>query len=129
MAFTDPIVLADNTPTNQNFTRTVTLASGGSDWIEDDASASLERKLVMRHSTAGPSSVKGAVPRQRHLIQFTHREFSAITGLQELFKINLTVEDDPGGSQITTTEKQHMYAFVRSFLTDANMAKVLRAEF
>jgi hypothetical protein len=128
MAFADPLVLVDNAAVNQNFTRKVTLASGGSDWVEDDATAALERTLVMRHSTAGPSVVKGAVPRQRHLTQFLYRKFSAITGLTETFKVNLTIEDDPSSS-ITLADKEHILAFVRSFATSANLPKILRAEF
>jgi hypothetical protein len=71
MAFADPLVLVDNAAVNQNFTRKVTLASGGSDWVEDDATAALERTLVMRHSTAGPSVVKA-----RCLVRGTSRNFS-----------------------------------------------------
>jgi hypothetical protein len=126
MAYSDPLVLADNTPTNQNFTRK-SFINGGSDWVEDDSTSASERVIVMRHTNGGPSKTKGSAPKQRHLTQFVFRKYNSIIAATDYFKVNLTIEDDPG-SGVTIAEKNHILAFVRSFATSTNLDKILRGE-
>jgi hypothetical protein len=129
MAFTDPIVLADSnpiSPANQTFTRQFT-AQGGSDWIENDAIPSLVRKIVMRHSNAGPSTVKGAKPVRRHLVQFTLDKWNATTAKTEKAVVNCTITVD-AASSITVAEIEDLSTFAANFLTDGNVEKLLRDE-
>lgn len=127
MAFTDPIVLADNTPTNQNFTRKPQSVLMGADYVEDDSTSALERILLIRHSNAGPSNSPGSPPKQRHLVTFGLKKYNSLTSKTDVFNINWTILDDPGSS-ITLTEKRHILAFLRSMAVDANMDKLLRGE-
>lgn len=127
MAFTDPIVLQDNAAANQNFTRRTGITILGSDWVEDDATASNERTLAIRHSKAGPSVTPGAPPKQRHLLQFQLRKYNSLIAKVEQFGINLTFIDD-ASSSITAAEKYHVLAFAKNILTTGNLDKILRGE-
>jgi len=128
MAFADPITLNDSNavPVAQSFTRQFT-AQGGSDWVENDATPSLTRKIVMRHSNAGPSTVKGAKPVRRHLVQFTLDKWNATSGKTEKAVVNTTITVD-AASSITVGEIEDLTTFAAGFLTDANVEKLLRDE-
>lgn len=129
MAFPDPLVLVDNTPANQNFTRAQTPSGTvGSKYVEDDAVPTNERTFSIRHQNAGTSAVKGAPPKQQHTITLELRKFNAVIGATEIFKINLSCIDDPTSS-ITAAEKKHVAAMVGAFISDdTNLEKLLRGE-
>lgn len=127
MAFTDPLVLVDNSAANQNFTRKQGVSNLGSDWVEDDSTAASERFFIIRHSNAGASTIPGAGPRQRHLIGFGFKKYNSLVSKTDTFGVNLTVNDDPASS-ITLAERRHFFAFLRSFAIDATMDKILRGE-
>lgn len=128
MAFTDPITLADNSAANQTFTRQ-TFAPTGSDWVETDATVADTRRIIIRHTNAGPSVVKGSKPIRRHLIQFTHEAWNATLGKTERATLNATLTVDPARSEITDAHLYDLGNFAAEFLTvTANIDKLLRDE-
>jgi hypothetical protein len=126
MAYTDPIVLIDNATANQTFVRQSS-QKDGSDWIENDATIALTRRIVIRHSNAGASVVKGSKPIRRHLVQFTHEAWNATLGKTEKATLNVTLTNDPG-TAITAAQIYDLRSFAREFLTAANIDKMLRDE-
>jgi hypothetical protein len=127
MAFTDPIVLADNAAANQSFTLQ-SKTQNGSDYIENDATGTDQRKIVIRHTNAGPSVVKGAKPVRRHLVQFTHEKLNATLGKIEKITLNVTLTTDPGASGLVAADIYHVRAFAANFLTTTNIDKLIRDE-
>ncbi len=122
------ITLADATPTNQVFNLRQSLPNG-SDYIENDATADLQRTISVRHSNVGKSQVKGRPPVKRHLVQIKHLEYNSTLGIQESYTVNLTITKDDGNSSITSTEEGHCVAFAKNFLGDSTlMAALLRGE-
>lgn len=126
MAYTDPISLLDNAAASQSFTRQSSQLAG-SDWIENDATLLDIRKIVLRHSNAGASVVKGGKPIRRHLAQFIHEKWNATLGKTERCALNVTLTIDPGAS-FSTTEIYHLRSFAKEFLTTTNVDKMLRDE-
>lgn len=126
MAFAEPIVLANASAVNQNFVLQSRFKDG-SDWIEDDATSTLTRRLSIRHSNAGPSVQKGFKPIRRHLVQMVEEKWNATLGKQEKVTLNLTVTVDPGSS-VTVGEVYDLRAFMDSFLNNSNLDKLLRDE-
>lgn len=126
MAFTDPISVNDNSAALQGFTRTG-YNPNGSDWVENDATATDVRSLVIRHSNVGSSATPGGKPLRRHLVQFVHSKWNASLGKTEKFVMNLTFTVDPQ-SALTTTNQYDILAFVKNFLTTTNFDKLVRDE-
>lgn len=127
MAFTDPISLNDNAAAAQSFTRQ-TFVQQGSDWIESDATVASTRRIIIRHSNAGASVIKGGKPLRRHLVQFVQEAWNATLGKTEKATLNLTLTVDPGRSAITDTNLYDLRSFAKEWLTTANIDKVLRDE-
>lgn len=127
MAFTDPQSLNDNSAAAQSFVRQDVL-QGGSNWIENDATGTLIRKISFRHSNAGASVLKGGKPVRRHLVQFTHEAFNATLGKWDKATLNVTLTTDPGGGVITPTNIYDLRAFAVAFLTTGNIDKLMRDE-
>lgn len=128
MALGTTITLADATPANQVF-NLQSFVPNGADYIENDATADLQRRIAIRHSNVGKSPVKGRPPVRRHLVQLTHTEYNATLGINEKFTVNLTITKDSGSTQISSTEEGHAIAMAKNFLGDATlMAGLLRDE-
>lgn len=126
MAFTDPITMNDNSSVLQTFTRTGQIQNG-SDWVENDSILTDKRSILLRHSNAGPSKIKGAKPLRRHLVQMIHEKWNSTLGITDKATLNLTVTVD-GASTITSTDLYNMLAMVKNFLTTGNLDKILRDE-
>jgi len=126
MAYTDPISLFDNAAAAQSFVRQSN-QKDGSDWIENDSTVALTRRIVIRHSNAGTSVVKGSKPIRRHLVQFTHEAWNATLGKTEKATLNVTLTNDPG-TAITAAQLYDLRAFAVNFLTTANIDKMVRDE-
>jgi hypothetical protein len=126
MAFTDPIVLADQLAANQTFTQTG-MSKDGSYWIENDATGTDQRKLAILHSNAGASLIKGGPPARRHLFQIQHAKWNSTLGKTELATLNTTLTLDPTSS-FSTANLYDLAAFLRNFYTSGNLDKLIRNE-
>lgn len=127
MAFSEPLVLVDNSAANQNFTHRGISVLNGADFVEDDSTAGNERYALIRHGSAGPSNAPGSTPKQRHQWAIGQRKYNSLVSKTDVVQINTTFVWDPGTS-ITTTEFNHLIAMNLSFLTTTNFAKLIRGE-
>lgn len=126
MAFTDPIVLADQLAANQTFTGTGNVQNG-SYWVENDATNADRRELAILHSNAGAGLIKGGPPLRRHLFQVKHSKWNAGLGKTEIATLNTTLTIDPTSS-FSTANLYDLAAFLRNFYTSGNLDKLLRNE-
>jgi hypothetical protein len=130
MAFSDPITVLDRTATGKDFvlqSRTL----NGSDYVEETASASDQRKILVRHQNAGPSVQKGAKAIRRHLVQFVDERYNATLGKQERAVLNVTLTIDPGSSAaLTGNGLADLAAFASNFFDPSGdtLEKLLRDE-
>lgn len=127
MALTDPITLNDHSAVLKSFVLQ-NRGPGGSDYVESTATATDMRKIVIRHSNAGASIVKGSKPVRRHLIQFTDEEWNSTLGKTEKATVNVTITVDPGAAGISTLEIQDLVSFAKDFLSDTRLAQMIRDE-
>lgn len=126
MAFSDPITLADSESSNQSFTRQ-TSVQNGSNWVESDSTIDDTRTLIIRHSNAGKSVVKGAPPLQRANVAFQHAKFNSTLGVTEKAVINVNITFD-SASSFLAGDFNDLAAFARNFFTETNLAKLMRKE-
>lgn len=126
LAFTDPISLNNNAGVAQGFTRTGQVQAG-SDWTEDDATNSNQRRIIIRHRKGGKSVAKGAGFVKQHLSQFTHEKYNATLGVMEKMTLNVTLQIDPG-TTFTNTDIYDLRAFAVNFYTTGNVDKIIRDE-
>lgn len=100
----------------------------GADYIEDDSSPTLTRRVAIRHSNAGASIVKGQTPIRRHLLQLKYEAWNADLGKTEVMIGNLTITKDPG-STFATSDVRNLCAQLKEFLDDDAMVdRLLRDE-
>lgn len=126
MAFVEPILLDDNAVVEKEFALQGR-SQFGSDWIESSSTPTDMRRVIIRHSNAGASIVKGAKPIRRHLVQFVHEKFNSTLNKTEKVVVNVTLTVDPGSSFVTS-DLHHLVEFARNFLTDSNTEKLIRDE-
>jgi ribosomal protein L16 Arg81 hydroxylase len=100
----------------------------GADYIDATSTAALTRRLLIRHSNAGASLIKGQKPIRRHLVQAITEMFNEDLGKTEKITANFTFTVDPAHT-FTDQQIEDPGVFLSNFIIGSNnMARLLRDE-
>ena len=122
MAATSDITLADYSATNKVFTPSVAV-NGGYQYADTASSIASPRTMTVKHSVL-PASAQSGV--EVHSIQFNHTVADSLSKQQTVGAV-LTFRVPRTGP--TLANRRDLWTFVKNFLTDANVEKLLLGGF
>lgn len=121
--FDSTISIDDHAAAAKSFVQ-IALDATGSTRIDSGTSLATPRLMLIKHTSV---PAKGTTPAlDRHLLSFSVKEADASNSTATA-TVNLTIAMPQ--SIIDTTDVQHLIAFVKNFLSDANLASLLIGEY
>lgn len=119
MAATTDITLADYSAASKTFTPSVAIANG-SQYQDTGSSIASPRTLQVKHILLPASAQTGV---ETHSISFGHTVVDAVNGKPFTAVATLTLRIPRTGP--TLGNRRDLWTFVKNFLTDANIEKLL----
>lgn len=119
MAATTDITLADFSATNKVFTPAVAIANGYQ-YSDTGSTIASPRTLQVKHILLPASAQTGV---ETHSISFGHTVADAVTGKPFTAVATLSLRIPRTGP--TLNNRRDLWTFVKNFLTDANIEKLL----
>jgi hypothetical protein len=118
MAATSDIVLADYSAANKTFTPSVQV-SGGFAYADTSSTVASPRSLTVKHTVLAASAATGT---EVHSMNFAHTVVDSV-GSPQTVSATLTFRVPRTGP--TLANRRDLWTFVKNFLTDTNVEKLL----
>lgn len=119
MAASADIVLADYSAANKTFSPSIAVANG-SQYVDVSSTVTSPRTLQIKHIMQPASGNTGA---DVHTVSFAHTVLDSVTSKPYTASIALTLRVPKVGP--TIGNRRDLWTFVKNFLTDANVEKLL----
>lgn len=123
MAATADIVLADYSSTNKTFSPSIAVA-GGFRYADTASTASQPRTLQVKHIMQAANASTGT---DVHTISFAHTVLDSVTSKPYTVSVSTTIKVPRVGP--TLGNRRDLWSFLKNFLTDANVEKLLLGGF
>lgn len=122
MAATSDVTLADYSAANKVFTPSVSV-KGGYVYADTASSIASPRTMTVKHTVLAASAQTG---NEIHSVQFNHTVADPL-GRNQTVGLTLTFRVPRTGP--TLANRRDLWSFVKNFLTDANVEKLLLGGF
>lgn len=119
MAATADIVLADYSAANKTFTPSVAV-SNGNQYADVSSTVASPRSLTVKHVLLPASAQTGV---EVHSLAFAHTAVDSVSGKMYTVSVTLTFRVPRTGP--TLGNRRDLWTFVKNFLTDTNIEKLL----
>lgn len=118
MAATADITLADYSAANKTFTPSIAI-KGGYQYNDTSSTVAGPRTLQVKHSMLGPSANNST---DVHTVSFGHTVLDSV-GKPYTAVVSMTFRIPRAGP--TIGDRRDLWTFIKNFLTDANVEKLL----
>lgn len=119
MAATADITLADYSSTNKTFSPSIAVANG-SQYADVASTASQPRTLQIKHIMQPANASTGV---DVHTVSFAHTVLDSVTSKPYTASVGLTIRVPRVGP--TLANRRDLWTFIKNFLTDTNVEKLL----
>lgn len=121
MAATSPITINNNAAVAQTFNPSVAI-SGGFEYRNGASTVAAPQTIEITHDM----KVAASTSNDRHAVTFKQARANALASMRTGFvQVTLSVPKDG----LTATDVSDLGAYVRNFLTDANISKILLGQY
>lgn len=119
MAATSDLILADYSAANKTFTPAIAI-SNGYQYSDTSSTIASPRTLQVKHITLPASAQTGV---ETHSVSFGHTVVDSVTGKPFTAVATLTLRVPRTGP--TLGDRRDLWTFIKNFLTDVNVEKLL----